>query len=236
VTEWSYTPAMFKGRFDDLIFTPLDLEQPPDVDADSFVNWMSGGQDPMQTEPMKAYERLNKKPYPWLMKTLNGDLSSLQSAFPDVYRYLSVFPFKEVRTLVILAQHGEQSVFTHTDSDGLCGMRFYLKSKNAEGLHFYKGKAPYDKFDSFRKRPDGTFERCVWENYFVMDEPVFATFPQGVRTFMLNSGRAAHSVAPNTCQLGDRIAVLVQGEYDLDRRDELLARSLVRYTDHTIWY
>jgi len=233
--SWLMTPAKSQNVFDDLIFTPLDLPNPPEIDVARFIRWMEVGQNDATAAPKVAFERLEKREYPWLVRNLHEDLSPLQAEFPDVYDYLAAFPFRRVRTLVILAQRGFQSVHTHTDSDGLCGMRFYLTRKNAEGLHFYKGRERYDHFGTYM-RQNGAVVRADWDKYFRTDEPVYATLPEDKKVFMLNNARAAHAVDANTCELGDRIAVLVQGEYDPVRRDELLRRSVEKYANQAIWY
>lgn len=236
MTDWPLVPARGLGRYDDLIFSPLDLPAPPEIDPARFVEWMGTGQDQQQMAPKRAFERVENREYPWLMRTLPGDLSPLRDAFPDVHAYLSVFPFQSIRAIVILAQRGYQAVHTHTDSDALCGMRFYLTRKNAEGLHFFRGRDRYDRFDTYQRTPTGELLRADWDRYFRTEEPVYATLPPGGRVFMLNSARAAHAVASNTCELGERIAVLVQGVYDVERRDALIARSVERYGDHAIWF
>jgi len=229
-------PAQFRGRYDDLIFCPLDLPKPPEVLVEDFVRWMKVGQDAQRIAPKLAFERVEKRTYPWLMRTMTDDFAPLAEAFPDVSQYLSVFPFRKLRSVVILAQQGHQAVHTHTDSDGLYGMRFYLTAKNAEGLHFFKGRSRYDRCDNYKRSPTGELVRADWDALFDTGNPVFASLPEETRAFMLNNARAAHAVSPNTCELGERIAVLVQGELDEARRDALLERSLKRFGQNAIWY
>ena len=148
-------PASRFARFDDLIFCPLDLPPPPVIDADSFVKWMQN--DPLQTGtyPKQHYEKVVGRPYPWLMRVIRDDFNPLQEAYPDVYEYALSYPLKTVRNIIFLAQDGYQSVFTHTDSDGLVGLRFYLANKNSEGLHFHKGRERYDHFNTYQRDEHG---------------------------------------------------------------------------------
>lgn len=231
-----YVPAKHEGRYDDLIFTPLDLPPVPEVDIDQFIEWMKS--DPLKTGtmPKERFERITGKRYPWLMRVVSSDLESLHAAFPEVLQYARTYPFKTIKALVFLAQDGHEEVFPHADSDGLVGMRFYLANKNVDGLHFFKGKQPYDYFNGYKSDESGKPTPVGFENYFRMDEPIYARFPDTSRAFMLNSARAIHAVDENTCQLGDRIAVLVQGELDHDRLNALIGASLCRYQEYAIWY
>jgi len=229
-------PASRFAKYDDLIFAPLDLPLPPAIDAEVFVEWMKS--DPLKTGayPKQHYEKVIGKPYPWLMRVLRDDFEPLRIAYPEVYQYAMSYPLKTVRNIIFLAQDGHQSVFTHTDSDGLIGLRFYLANKNSEGLHFYQGRERYDYFNTYQRHENGEPKQPDLKRYFKMEEKVYATFPDGCRSFVLNSARAAHGVDANTCKLGDRIAVLVQGEVDMDRYEALVAQSLERYGSHAIWY
>jgi hypothetical protein len=231
-----FTRAKGLSRFDDLIFSPLDMPAPPSVDADRFVQWMNSDEKQTGQYFRERYERLTGLRYPWLMRSISGDLQPLQEAYPEVFDYAMSFPFKKVRAVIFLAQDGYQSVFPHADSDGLVGMRFYLANKNVEGLHFYKGREAYDFFDSCGADKDGQPRTVHFDRYFKMDEPVYARFPEGSRTFMLNSARAVHSVDANTCRVGDRIAVLVQGELDYPKLNALLEASVQRYGEYGIWF
>jgi hypothetical protein len=235
LSQSPFIPATRFRRFDDLIFTPLDMPQPPSVDVEQLIRWMSQDQK-MGTYWKERYERLTGLEYPWLMRSVSGDLTPLAKAFPEVFAYAMSYPFRKVSTIILLAQNGHQTVLPHADSDGLAGMRFYLANKNVEGLHFYKGRERYDKFDSNGADKDGVPTRVNFNQYFHMDKRIYARFPQDSRAFMLNSARAVHSVDANTCTLGDRIAVLVQGELDQDRLDALLEASTKRYGDYAIWY
>ena len=229
------TPAAHRGRFDDLIFTPLDLPAPPAVDAESFIEWMRSDNRTGMFQK-ERYERLTGCKYPWLLRAVTSDLTPLQAAYPQVLEYARLYPFKTVKTVIFLAQDGYQPIFPHADSDGLVGMRFYLKNRHVEGLHFYKGLEPYDSFNSAQFDADGNPTPVHFKKYFKMDEAIYARFPQDSRSFMLNSARAIHGIDANTCKLGDRIAVLVQGELDVKRFETMVESSLSRYGDYAIWY
>lgn len=229
-------PALGRGRFDDLIFCPLDLSPPPEIDVKEFIEWMRS--DPLRTGeyPKAHYERVTGNPYPWLMRSLSSDLEPLRAAFPQVHAYCAQYPLKPLKTVIFLAQNGHQSVFTHTDSDGLVGLRFYLANKNVEGLHFYRGKEKYDSFSCYPRDAEGRPISANLPEYFDMESKIYARFPSDVRSFMLNSARAAHGIDSNTCELGDRIAVLVQGEVDATAYEALIERSLEKYGQFAIWY
>lgn len=230
-----FTPAAHAGRFDDLIFTPLDMPQPPSVDVNRLVEWM-GDNKKVGLYWKNHYERLTGRQYPWLARSVFDDLTPLAEAFPEVLDYALLYPFESVRAVIFLAQDGHQSVFPHSDSDGLTGMRFYLENRHVEGLHFYKGKEKYDTFNSNRLDENGNPISIGFENYFDMSERIYARFPPSSRAFMVNSARAIHAVDANTCKLGDRIAVLVQGKLDVNRFEALIDASLKRYGEYAIWH
>ena len=188
------------------------------------------------TFPKERYERLTGLKYPWLMRSVVGDMGELERKFPQVLSYAKLYPFKSIRTIIFLAQDGHQAVFPHSDSDGLTGMRFYLENRHVEGLHFYKGLKPYDSFNSAQFDKSGNPVPVQFEKYFDMSKAIYARFPEDSRAFMLNSARAIHGIDANTCQLGDRIAVLVQGELDREKFDTLIARSLERFKGFAIWF
>jgi hypothetical protein len=170
------------------------------------------------------------------MRAATGDMTPLKEAFPEVFDYALLYPFESVKAVIFLAQDGHQSVFPHSDSDGLTGMRFYLENRHVEGLHFYKGKQKYDSFNSSQLDESGTPAPVRFENYFDMSDPIYARFPSSSRAFMLNSARAIHAIDANTCKLGERIAVLVQGKLDVERFEKLIESSLKRYGEYTIWH
>lgn len=230
------TPAAHRGKFDDLIFTPLDLPQPPKIDAEQFVEWMKSDERKTGLFPKERYERLTGRKYPWLLRAVTSDLSPLQAAYPEILEYAETYPFKTVKAVIFLAQDGYQPIFPHSDSDGLVGMRFYLENRHVEGLHFYKGLAPYDSFNSAQFDENGNPIPVQFEKYFDMEKAIYARFPEDSRSFMLNSARAIHGIDANTCKLGDRIAVLVQGELDSKRFETLMNKSLERFKDYAIWF
>jgi hypothetical protein len=234
--QWPLKLAQNLGRYDDLIFCPLDLPPPPEVDTGEFVDWMlRAGSANMA--PKRVYEKLTGHEYPWAVAFPDGgSYKAMKDEFPQVTEYLASFPFDEIEHTVILAQRGCQHVFTHTDRDWLRGMRVYLKSKNKEGLHFFRGREKYDEFDMYKTLPDGTVQMIDWNESHHMDEPIYAEFPEGCQTFMLNSGRASHAIDTNTCELGERVAILVRGKYNEERFNELMERSLAKYGDKAIWY
>lgn len=235
-SNWPLKLAQNLGRYDDLIFCPLDMPPPPEIDTAEFVDWMiKVGSSSMA--PKRVYEKLNDHEYPWICAApKGGSFLAMKEAFPQIVEYLGNYPFDEIDHCVVLAQRGFQHVFTHTDGDYLRGMRLYLKSKNKEGLHFFRGLEKYDEFDMYKTAPDGSVSRINWEESHQMDSPVYADFPDGCQTFMVNSGRACHAIDSNTCELGDRIAILIRGSYNEDRFNDLMDRSLSKYGDKAIWY
>lgn len=236
MTPWPSTPAQRLGRFDDLIFSPLDLPLPPAIDVPKFLEWMTCVQDPKVIFTKMAFEKAHKRPYPWASRFLFGEEAALKEAFPELYEYLLLYPFDDLTKLMFLAQEGYQDIFTHCDPDGLHGMRLYLTAKNCEGLHFFKARQAFDNFPTYIHNDAGETVSADWDKHFKMDEPVYAHLPAPTRSFVLNSARAAHAVDANTCALGERISILVGGTVNVQRREALIERSLKRYGENAIWF
>lgn len=232
---WPAKLAQNLGKYDDLIFCPLDMPNPPEVDIAQFIDWLHE-QSKHSMIPRAAFEKYSGKEYPWLATTIKHGAVELKNSFPELHEYLSWFPFDLLDHLVILAQKGRQSIFIHTDRDWLQGMRFYLTCKNKEGLHFFRGRQKYDEFEPHMVGSDGKVKAPNWAQTHFMDEPIYASFPDGHKPFMINSGRACHAVDANTCQLGERIAFLVRGQINTGKYEDLMARSLAKYPQHAIWY
>ena len=235
MNTWPRKMAQNLGKYDDLIFCPLDLPNPPEVDIAQFIAWLHE-KSANSMLPRVAFEKYSGKEYPWLSTTIGNGAIELRDSFPTIYEYLKEYPFDSLDHLVVLAQRGFQPIFIHTDRDWLQGMRFYLTCKNKEGLHFFRGREKYDEYEPHMMCADGSVKAPSWNETHFMDDPIYANFPDNHKPFMINSGRACHAIDPNTCEVGDRIAFLVRGKINSEKYDQLIERSLAKYGDHAIWY
>lgn len=226
------------NNFKDLVFCPLDLPQPPSIDVEKFIDWMQRQYDKRGPTPQQKMFEDTGRHYPWLPFALcNEDVRELGEEFPEVLEYfLHLMPFKKLFRLVFLAQRGKAAVFPHADTDEFLGFRTYLTAKSAESLYFHKSLQKEEFFYPYGRTRDGKVLPINLNEKFDMGTKHYASFPENCKTFMLNSVRAVHGVDENECSLGDRIAVLVQGEVDEDASNALLERSSIKYAKHAIWY
>ena len=230
-----------------LIFSPLDLPDPPDVDMDKFLAWHSDQKEYML---LHNQNRINSTKlyggYCWHVSwakwytTYNTDkpwICDFDKRFPDLVEYLELFPFKQAKSISFLNQLSGATVQPHTDPDELWGMRFYLKNKNKDALYFSRTKEVSDRQIRTMEDSNGNLltEKRNYLDY-CKDEKLYATFPKEQCAWMLNSSRAWHGVDKNPTPTGSRITCTIMGEYDKDKLFELLERSTKKHKDYQIWY
>jgi hypothetical protein len=226
------------ARYEDLVFSPLALPAPPKVDAKRLVSWMRWAREEGHKRGLNASERnydgRTGRRYPWLMANVyyldrSHVEDSFDEEFPRVAEYARGFPMKDVGGIVLLAQRGRTEVHLHTDSDGFWGFRFYLTSKDYEGLYFCMTRKRVSELP--RTADD-------WSSLLEVECKHYARWPKGNRPFCLNCNRAAHAVDPSSCKLGERIACLVLPRNGLDEKKllPLLEESTARYRDSQLWY
>ena len=152
-----------------LIWCPLDLPDPPEVDEQEFFSWIhdcikkdegtvAGGvagatgtikfNDP-NLKRTASYS--GKGVYPWnLMHVMRSDIGwrhfdSLTQRLPDLANYISNLPVEEFFTISFLNQKPGVDVGAHTDPDIWFGIRFYLINKSGSRIFFQKAKQPTER-------------------------------------------------------------------------------------------
>jgi hypothetical protein len=230
-----------------LIFSPLDLPDPPEVDMNEFLSWHSD---------QKAYmlkhnqNRINSTKlyggYCWHVswakwyttyKTEQPWICDFDKRFPELVEYLELFPFKQAKSISFLNQLSGLAVEPHTDPDELWGMRFYLKNKNKEALYF--SRTTEINNNQIRTMEDSNgIPLTEKRNYldYCKDEKLYAKFPKEQCAWMLNSSRAWHGVDKNSTPTGSRITCTIMGEYDKDKLFKLLEKSTQIHKEYQIWY
>jgi hypothetical protein len=224
--------------YEDLVFSPLAMPPPPDVDTARLIEWMTWaraeGHKRGLNVPERGYEAATGRPYPWLMANVfyprpSHVEESFEREFPDLLRYAHSFPLKDLKLVVLLAQRGDIDVHLHTDSDGHWGFRFYLANKRQDALYFHMAR------ERAGALPPSASD---WATLVELDTRHYARWPEGNRPYCLNSIRAAHAVEANTCRLGERIACLVipRDGPDETRLLRLLEESSAAVGSYQIWY
>lgn len=221
----------------DLIYTRLDLPQPPEVDRDKLIAWIAdhNARAPIQSQTL--YEKNADESYPWIAANVvhQGEFNaSFAEAFPEIVEYLGHFPTTKWRSIVVLSQRQNREGFLHTDPDlGMgIGWRVYLSHRGPR-LYIRKFKERLTERPQTWASggPKAIEELCVPERIYVNDSGRFA--------WALTSIRAAHAVERNPEELGSRFVMLLVPEtscVDYKATEEMLRRSAEKYSDTAIWY
>lgn len=223
------------GSAADLIYTRLDLPQPPDIDLDALLQWASEP-NRQRIDQQGLYEK-NKanSEYPWVAVYAcyqNRWDADLRERFPEIFDYTKNLPATRWRSVVVLCQRPDRDVFLHTDQDWGIGYRMYL---NHGGPRTYVQK--------FKERhanrpgtwasggPEGIVAMCEPERHYINDS--------GRYPWAITAIRAAHGVEKNAAALGSRITVVMVPDptsIDYSAHQALLLRSADKFRDSAIWY
>jgi hypothetical protein len=226
------------ARYEDLVFSPLALPEPPQVDAGELVAWMTWAREEGYKRGLnrseRGYEARTGRQYPWLMANVyyierSHVEDSFDRQFPEVMEYARGFPVDELGGIALLAQRGSAEVHLHTDADGYWGFRFYLANKNPGSLYFCMARKRVAELP--RAAED-------WSPLLDVERKHHAPWRDGMQPYCLNSIRAAHAVEANACELGERIACLVfsKGKRDERKLLSLLEESTARFRGSQLWY
>ena len=230
-----------------LIFSPLDLPDPPEVDMDEFIRWHSDQKKFMLQHNQNKVNSTNiYGGYCWHIswaiwwntyKLDNPWICDFDKRFPELVEYINLFPFKTLKSISFLNQIGGAKVEPHSDPDRMWGMRFYLKNKTKDALYFSRMKEPNNHRIATMEDENGNAVSTRKDHLeFCKDEKIYARFPKDECAWMLNSYRAWHGLDENHSPTGSRITCAIIGEYDEDKLFELFKRSTDKHTDYQIWW
>lgn len=224
----------------DLLFCPLDLPTPPEIDYGDFCDWREEQREFNEKHNFTARLADGKSNYPWQVAWAlwwntwdkpNPWIADFDKRFPELVEYFKLYPFKNAKSISFLDQKESRDVYLHTDPDARWGMRFYLFNGLGEKLYFVRAKHQLNERLTTMK--DGVY-RDLWEES--QKEKLYASFPQERCAWMLNSYRAFHGIEHNPKPLGNRVATVLIGDYDYPRLFELLNRSADKYKEQAIWW
>lgn len=227
-------------QFRNLLFCPLDLPAPPEVDYHKFQEWHLEQIDYNKKYNKTAQLADGKQEYPWNVSwavwwntydKANPWICDFDKKFPELVEYLSLFPFVTPKSISFLEQKGSREVYLHSDPDYWWGMRFYLFNTLGEKLYFVKPKEQVN--ERIPTMVDGKYND-LWEKTDGVKH--YASFPSACCPWMLNSVRAFHGVDENVGDTGSRITAVMIGSYDYKKLYKLLKDSSEKYQSHAIWY
>jgi len=231
----------------DLVFSPLDLPDPPSVDMDDFLAWHTKQKQFMlEHNPNMVNSNAIYGGYSWHVswaiwwntyKNADPWISDFDKTFPQLVEYINLFPFKTVKSISFLNQKGGKKVEPHSDPDSMWGMRFYLKNKIDDALYFSRTKEPLNHRIATMEDDEGN-PLTEQKNHldFCRDEKIYAKFPKKECAWMLNSHRAWHGVDTNNLATGSRIVCTIIGDYDKEKLYQLFENSTIKYQDKQIWW
>ena len=234
------------------LYTPLDLPQPPDVDAQALIKWINDNKSDL--EPFKDYaykekisqEHNQKIVWPWNMgivylnwnEQINpGWICGFDKAFPELSTYVhTVFdiPIEELGSVVILPTKTKHTGmgFWHQDP-GEVGLRLYLEFEHIgkNKLLLQKTKIPYECQQPFTLPVDPDL---------LQDEVIECKTLTNRYAWYINNTRAFHGTWTEV-EDSTRIAVIVSGNWNtgpaiVDRLIPLITASAEKYKDYAVFW
>ncbi len=236
----------------DILYTPLDLPIPPEVDTQSLIKWINDNKSAL--EPFKQYaydnnissEKNPKIIWPWNMglvylnwnKDINpGWICDFDKSFPELSNYMhTVFdiPIEELGSIVILPTKSNHTGmgFLHQDP-GDVGFRIYLEFEHIgkNKLLMQKTKIPYLSQQSIPLPVD---------HDLLQDEVIECKTLSNRYCWYINNTRAFHGTyteVPNST----RIAVIVSGNFETgpaitERLKNKIIESAQKYKDYAVFW
>lgn len=214
-------PEEFK-EYHDIIYTRLDIPEPPVLDEDKFLWWCEKSENFLRTLPSTQYMKtdkvnlkyssayhdnmnVRKEPFPFTMypamskyKSLTDDpwVENFDKLFPDMLDYYSYFPGKRFRSLGFLKQNSNMKVWDHTDADEWIGFRFYLKNNcTNDNLYFKKFKKEYFTGNRYTTYIDTGTTKLVRDfTGLIEDEKLYVKNNTGNYAWALTSTNATHGI------------------------------------------
>jgi hypothetical protein len=219
----------------DLVYTRLDLPEPPEVDTDALMAWAIETSNRTMTGEKAIHDKSpGTNTYPWVGAYVvdKGRLDlEFERRFPELIEYLKHFPTTHWRNISLVCQRADMDVFLHTDPGLKIGWRVYL---NHGGARLYVQKfleRQAERPQTWAKGLNGIRAMCQPERVYIEDAGRFA--------WALSSIRAAHGVDRNGPMLGSRmVLVLWPNEDTIDHAEAeaMLRRGAEKYADTAIWY
>jgi len=226
-----------------LIFCPLDMPGPPEVDRAKMINWVERWYTSCFYTKTNIYGKTVSEGYPWKVGQPFRDptdgvepsgteldlRNEFIETFPELSEYLkTAFPLKFTGATILLQQQSKD-VVGHTDSDYIWAPRCYLwNDYQDEALWF---RCPNDPAENVK------YNTLIKDNdYSNYKDPVYAKFPNyEYQPFAFNSSKSIHGVNGCNKENASRCTVIIRGAFDVTRWNELLARSYIKYRDYAIW-
>lgn len=235
----------------DILYTPLDLPEPPKLNIEEFLNWIDvhrEEQAPMRDWLANMYvadENNTKVVWPWNMGLayLNWDgtgpgwLSNFNKSFPELSKYFhEIFdmPEEDLGTIVLLPVRKKHLGYgmMHQDHDTF-GLRVYLEFEHIgqNKLFLQKTRVPY------QTKPNIPYPI---DSQWLQDDVIECKTLQPRGCWYINNARAVHCTYTEV-EDSTRIAVIVSGNPQTDNRiisrmKNKIIESAEKYKDYAVFW
>ena len=236
----------------DILYTPLDLPTPPEVDTQALITWINRNKNALEPYKQYAYDNnisSEKNPrirWPWNMgivylnwdkHTNPGWICNFDKTFPELSHYMyTVFdiPIEELGTIVILPTKKNHTGmgFLHQDP-GDIGLRIYLEFEDIgkNKLLLQKTKLPYPCQQPIPLPVDPEL---------LQEEVIECKTLTNKYCWYINNTRAFHGTWTEVPD-STRIAVIVSGNLEtgwhvMDRLKSKIIASAEKYKDYAVFW
>jgi hypothetical protein len=222
----------------DILYTPLDVPEPPEVDIDKLLEWG------IQSKPKQNYEdRYDssekeglKENYPWDIVYWRHRCewqNNFDKEFPQLSEYITTafgVDASKIYDVMMLPLRDDFTGlgFWHADPDEY-GIRFYLRNKEPDGFMLFKPtNVPY-----FWKQ---AFDENIAKDGF-QNKVIPARLLKSNQAFYLNNIRAHHTINVQE-KCSRRLTILIGCVGDIhhmpDGLSNLIVNSAQRFPDYAI--
>ncbi len=235
----------------DILYTPLDLPEPPQIDTNNLLTWIDNHRPEQESfrnflrDAYIADDNSNKFVWPWNMGLayLNWDdtgpgwLSNFDKHFPELSSYFhTVFdiPIEDLGTIVLLPvkkKHTGMGVL-HQDHDDF-GLRVYLEFEHIgqNKLLLQKTRVPYESKPKLSYPIDPKL---------LQKDIIECKTLKSRGCWFINNARAVHGTYTEV-EDSTRIAVIVSGNPRsntsiANRMTEKIISSAEKYKDYAVFW
>ena len=226
-----------------LIFCPLDLPSPPEVDRAIMTDWVERWYTECFYTKTNIYGKSVESGYPWKVgQPFRDPTDGVEPSqtelnlrnefilkFPELSHYLrTAFPL-EFTGATILLQQQSKDVVGHTDSDYIWAPRCYLWNDYQEEALWFR--VPVDPEETVK------FNTLINDNdYSNYLDPIYAKFPKyEYQPFTFKASKSIHGVDGSYKEGSSRCTIIIRGKFIVEKWNQLLHNSYIKYQEYAIF-
>lgn len=217
------------SKYRRLIYLPLDLPEPPDVDIKLLKQFIINN----ETEVFSHINaKKNNVDYPWHRTSVylsdEPNKNEFAKLFPEIIEYARHFPKVDHFGLTAVIQKNKNA-FCHSDIGDWFGFRFYMNNLDGNCLYFRKSKKLLE-----------TNLRTYDENGYSINDRI-----EGEKIPIKKLSKKYAWIMTNTCAAHgveninpdfDRIVFAIFFKIDWQKTRELLERSLKKFYEDALFF